>query len=201
MPDTQPSALSVDQNRSLLRLYLGWPGKVDDGPEQEAAEFYAWLENELSADELQEIVGMPEEVTQFIVTHNKVLARARYLKGWHEAHEIEAREDPRTAVHTQVFFVVYDCASDPSIEGQIYRGIVLDTAPNGMRVESHHGVPQGAILAMTVVSTGQQMSAYHLTGEIRWHAEHSESHHMGVSIFNIEGFDRWREFHRINAAR
>ena len=200
MAKTRLPPLSVDQSRSLLRLYLSWPGRVDDGPKQEAAVFYAWLAEELTPDELEDVVGTPAEVEQFVVTNNKVLARARYLKGWNEGNVVEAREEQRSAVHTQVFFVVYDCTTEPSIEGSIRRGIVLDTAPNGMRVECHRGVPQGAILAMTVVSTGQQMSAYHLTGEVRWDAEHSESHHMGISIFNIEGFERWREFHRINAA-
>lgn len=201
MAEYDPQLLPVDQTRSLLRLYLSWPEKIEDDPGAEAEAFYMWLSNELSEDELSELAGSSEDVDHFVTIHNKVLSRARYLKGWHASHSVESREDPRTAVHTQVFFVIYDCTADPSLEGRIMRGIVLDTAPAGMRIEAHDEVPPGAILAITVVATGQQMSAYHLTGEVRWHAEHSESHHIGISLFNIEGHERWREFHTLNSIR
>jgi len=197
MSDAEP--VSVDLRRSLLRLYLSWPIRVDAGTNEEAIAFYEWLSQELTPDELEDLAGSQEDVTAFIQTFDRVLGRARYLKGWREATEEDAREDARSAIHTQVFFVVYDCVANPAMEGEIVRGIVLDTAKSGMRVETHLEVPAGSILAMTVVSTGQQMSPYHLTGEVRWHNELAESHHVGVSIFSVESYKRWQDFHTANA--
>ena len=124
---------------------------------------------------------------------------AKYLKGRQSAKASDGREDARIAINTQVFSLIYDCAKDPSLEGTIVRGMMMDMARNGMRLETASAVPSGSILSMTVAQTGTVVTLYHLTGEVRWASSTAESHHLGVSIFNIEDFRQWEEFFHMSS--
>ena len=80
-----------------------------------------------------------------------------------------------------------------AFEGTIIRGVMMDMARNGMRMESNIAVPAGSILSMTVAQTGQMVTLYHLTGEVGWVSTAEKTNQLGISIFNIEDFGRWEE--------
>lgn len=193
------NGLSIDQVFSLLRLYLDWPDYFDESQDQEANEFYLWLAKELEEAELADVTGGLDGVKQFIRTNPEVLARARHLKRQtiNGATQADYRQDTRIPVHTQTFFLVYDCPENPSLEGSIVHGVLVDIARQGMRVESNTPVPAGSIISMTVAQTGTGVTLYNLTCEVRWFAAHSESYHLGISIFNIEEYEKWQEFYYV----
>lgn len=191
------NGLSIDQVFSLLRLYLDWPDYIDESHDQEANEFYLWLTQELEEAELADVTGGLEGVKHFINTNPEVLARARYLKRHSHNGVVQAdlRQDTRIPVHTQAFFLIYDCTEDPSLEGTIVHGVLIDIARQGMRVETNIAVPAGTIISMTVAQTGSGVTLYNLTCEVRWSGRHSAAYHLGISIFNIEEYEKWQEFY------
>lgn len=191
--------LSIDQVFSLLRLYLDWPHYIDESHDKEANEFYFWLAGELEEPDLADITGGLDGIKQFIKTNPEVLARARYLKRQASPGAVAAdvRQDARIPVHTQMFFLIYDCTREPELEGTIVHGVLVDIARQGMRVETATPVPEGSIISMTVAQTGTNVTMYNLTGEVRWSAQHSAAHHLGVSIFNIEEYQKWEEFYYV----
>ncbi len=186
--------LSVDQLNSLLRLYLAWPEIITNDLSREANEFYLWLSVEFDEGDLARTTGGLAGVKTFINANEKVLSGARYLKG-QARNQGDHREDARISVNTQLFFLVYDCTKAPELEGTILRGIVLDLAGSGMRVEANIPVPAGTIISMAVIETGYSSALYYLTGEVRWASEHAETNHLGIHIFNIEDYKRWQDFY------
>jgi hypothetical protein len=188
-------ALSVDQLSLLLRLYMDWPHHIDTNEDAEANEFYMWLASELDEAELQDITGGLGGVKSFIKSNPDVIPTARYLKNKGDARPRDVREEARIAINTQVFVLIYDCNKDPELEGRIVRGMMMDMARNGMRLETKLPIPPGTILSMTVAQTGSSITLYHLTGEVRWLSEGSDSNNIGISIFNIEDFRSWEDFY------
>lgn len=191
------NGLSIDQVFSLLRLYLDWPDYFDESQDQEANEFYLWLTGVLEEADLADVTGGLEGVKHFIKTNPEVLARARYLKrhSHNGVNQADLREDTRIPVHTQAFFLIYDCTEEPALEGTIVHGVLVDIARQGMRLETNTPVPPGTIISMTVAQTGTGVTLYNLTCEVRWAGTHSEAYHLGISIFNIEEYEKWQEFY------
>lgn len=194
--DEADNILSVDQTTRLLRLYLSWPVHVEpEGEsegESEAKEFYDWLASELDENSLAEITGGIGGVEQFLKVNTDVVSAGRQLKYKDSDKTVNAREEPRVSTSTPVFLVVYDCDKAPLLEGVSLNGMMVDMASNGMRLESDIAIPAGSIVTMTVVA-GAPDSLYHLTGEVRWVSHTKEINHMGLSIFNIEDYEKWRK--------
>ena len=186
--------LTVDQLSSLLRLYLDWPKHISDQPDKEANEFHFWLSEQLDKEDLEDVTGGLDGTKHFIRSNPEVVAASKYIKSRDRQELSNEREEARVHINTQVFVLIYDCIKDVSLEGTIIRGMMMDMARNGMRMESNIAVPAGSILSMTVAQTGQMVTLYHLTGEVRWVASSEESNQLGISIFNIEDFGRWEEF-------
>lgn len=180
--------LSVDQTTRLLRLYLSWPERLDEIEDAEAQSFYNWLVAKLDDLSLAETTGGLEGVKQFIIAHLDVIHAA-----WHSrpVSSDNERKEQRIPTSTQVFVVIYDCASDPSLEGASLLGIMMDMGRNGMHLESNVEIPAGSIVNLTVVHTGSPDTLYHLTGEVRWLSYSAETKHMGIMIFNFEDYQRW----------
>ncbi len=192
-PDENP--LSVDQLSLLLRLYMDWPHHIDTNEDAEANEFYMWLASEFDEDELGDVTGGLDGIKSFIKSNPDVIPTARHLKTRGEPKNSEGREETRIAINTQVFVLIYDCDKEPALEGRIVRGMMMDMARNGMRLETKLPIPTGTILSMTVAQTASSITLYHLTGEVRWISHGSESHNIGISIFNIEDFRSWEDFY------
>ncbi|MBD3648648.1 MAG: PilZ domain-containing protein [Pseudomonadales bacterium] len=189
--------LSIDQRASLLRLYLDWPVHIDQGLDQEANEFYFWLSEQMDKPELAEISGGLDGIKAFLGINPDVLSRARYLKGkaGNTDPRADLREGSRVPVNTQVFFLVYDCTEEPAMEGSLIHGHIVDIGRQGVRAETVQSVPAHSILSMTVAQLGSGVITYNLTGQVRWSAAHAESKHLGISIFNIEDFNKWQSFY------
>lgn len=190
---------SVDQLRALLRFYLQWPGMpVNDDDDQEAEHFLEWLNSELGESEAQELTGGLAGVLYFIDNNTHVLTRAKHLKGGKApvAASADVRDNERIPINTQMFGLVYDCSSEPGLEGRVLRGILLDIAANGMRIETNLSIPAGSILSITVAKFGAETELYDLTGEVRWSSEHAEAFHVGISVFSIEDHKEWSNFFR-----
>jgi hypothetical protein len=188
---------SVDQLRALLRFYLQWPGMpLDDDDEQEAEHFLGWMNNELGESEATELTGGLAGVLYFIHNNTHVLTRAKHLKSEKApvTASVDVRHNERIPINTQMFGLVYDCSNEPDLEGKVMRGILLDIASNGMRIESNVPVPAGTILSITVAKFGAETALYNLTGEVRWLSEHAEAFHVGISIFSIEDHREWSSF-------
>jgi hypothetical protein len=197
MSDISP--LSVDQISVLLRLYLDWPEQVNKSPDDEANEFYIWLQSQFSEEELPDVTGGLDGLKYFIHSNMDVIPAARFLKGNGAISRNSGRQDARIAINTQVFALVYDCTQDPSLEGKVFRGIMMDMARNGVRLEATLAVPAGSILSMTVAQTGTAVSLYHLTGEIRWQSTTPNASHLGISIFDIEDYQKWQDFYALSS--
>jgi len=181
---------------------MDWPDYIDESHDQEANEFYLWLTSELEEADLLDVTGGLEGVKQFIRTNPEVLARARHLKR-HATNGtliVDVRQDTRIPVHTQTFFLIYDCSKEPSLEGTIAHGIIIDIARQGMRIETSIPVPEGSIIGMTVAHGGTGITLYNPTCEVRWSAKHSAAYHLGISIFNIEEYEKWEQFYRVMSA-
>jgi hypothetical protein len=88
-------------------------------------------------------------------------------------------------MNTQVFFLVYDCQAQTELEGIIERGILVDIAKVGMRIETNFALPRGTVLSLTAVRVNSDVRLYHLTGEVRWAIEHGNSRELGLSIFKV----------------
>ncbi len=181
--------LSVDQTTRLLRLYLSWPVHTS---EDEAREFYDWLENELDEKSLAEITGGVEGVELFLKTNSGVIAAGKEIKSAGSVGHNNVRDEERISTNTPVFVVIYDCDKAPSLEGTSLNGMMMDMASNGMRLESEFAIPEGSIVTMTVVS-GSPITLYHLTGEVRWVSHTKKINQTGISIFNIEDYKMWRK--------
>ena len=186
--------LPLDLTSALLRLYLEWPENRTMSTNEEANEFYMWMQTELG-DEFSSLISNLGEVKQFIGTHHRVLSRAQYIKARLKEVSKNARNDPRVDIHTQVFFMVYDCQAEPALEGVIQRGVLLDIARNGMRIESKVPMPAGTVLSMTVAQVNWDVRLYHLTGETRWLVEQDDRYQSGISLFNIGDYKDWQEFY------
>ena len=185
--------LSVDQTTSLLRLYLDWPEHVLQPGDAEAERFYRWLRSELDDAVLAEITSGLDGIKQFLKDNSDVVYAGRKLKKV-EAHEAnDVREDERIPTSTQVFVVIYDCAKDQSLEGTSLRGMMMDMARNGMRLESKKPIPVGSIVSLTVAHTGTPVTFSHLTGEVRWISHSEETNHIGIVIFKFEDYEKWRD--------
>lgn len=188
--------LSVDQLSNLLRAYLDWPTYVEKGGDTEANEFYLWLADQLDEAELPEFTGGLKAIKHFVNSNSAVLSRARYLKRRDGRRSTNVREDARIAINTQLFFLIYDCAREPALEGTILHGVMLDLARNGMRLETTSPVPQGSVITMTVAQSSTGVTFYKLTGEVRWCTQISDdTSHLGIAIFNIEDFRKWQDFY------
>ncbi len=188
--------LSVDQLSNLLRAYLDWPVYIEKGGDTEANEFYLWLADELDEAALPEFTGGLKGIKYFVNSNASVLSRARYLKRRDGQRNTNVREDARIAINTQLFFLIYDCAREPQLEGTILHGAMLDLARNGMRLETTLAVPQGSVITMTVAQSGTGVTFYKLTGEVRWCTQISgDTNHLGIAIFNIEDFRKWQDFY------
>ena len=199
LTEVMSQPLSVDQLSAMLRLHLLWPESRTLDPTEEANEFYLWLTHEMGQEQVAENVGTLADIKMFVSAHRKTLARARYIKSRLRDGSSDARIEPRLDVHTQVFYLVYDCEKDPGIEGRIDRGVMLDIARNGMRFESSTPIPQGAILSLTVAQVALDVRLYHLTGEVRWMSEHHDAYQIGLSIFNIEDYEDWQDFYDLTS--
>lgn len=186
--------LSVDQITSLMRLYLDWPEHVEQGGDVEAERFYEWLGNELDNGTLEEITSGLDGVNEFLQLNSDVIYAGRYLKNTDVHKGEDVREDERIPTSTQVFVVIYDCDKDQSLEGTSFRGMMMDMAKNGMRLESKTEVPVGTIVSMTVAHNETPITFSHLTGEVRWVSHAAETNHIGVVIFNIEDYQKWRDY-------
>lgn len=191
-------ALSVDQLSVLYRLYLEWPESREMSEDREASELYFWLREEMG-DQLSSLVSGLPEIKDFVHAYRSVLARARQIKSrLHEVHT-NTRGQSRVDINTQVFFLVYDCQADPSLEGVIERGILLDIARSGMRIETSVALPRGTVLSMTAVQVSWDVRLYHLTGEVRWASGHDDVKQIGVSIFNIGDYKDWQEYYDLTS--
>lgn len=190
---------SIDQLRAMLRFYLQWPGMpVDDEDAEEAEHFLEWMAFELGEQEANELSGGLDGVSYFIDNNTHVLTRAKHLKGGKSPSMAgsNSRENARIPINTQMFSLIYDCSREPDLEGTVLRGILLDIAQNGMRIETNVSVPAGSILSITVAKFTSDTELYNLTGEVRWTSEHAEAFHVGISIFSIEDYKEWGEFFR-----
>ncbi len=196
MPSPEQESLSVDQLNVLYRLYIEWPQSTVLEGDKEANEFYLWLKEELG-DEFSDLVNNLNEIKTFIRLHQNVLGRARYIKSRLMEVQTNARTDPRMDINTQVFFLVYDCQENPALEGTIQRGILLDIARNGMRVESNIAIPRGTVLSLTVAQVNWDVRLYHLTGDVRWSIDHDDSKQVGISIFNIGDYKEWQDYYEL----
>jgi PilZ domain len=185
--------LSVDQVTSLMRLYLDWPEHVEKTGDVEAKRFYQWLASELDESLLAEITGGINGVRHFLSSNTAVVHAGRYLKNADAHNAKNVRVDERIPTSTQVFIVIYDCGKDHSLEGTSLRGMMMDMARNGMRLESKIAIPVGSIVSMTVAHTGTPITYSHLTGEVRWVSHTAETNHIGIVIFNIEDYEKWRD--------
>ena len=191
--------LNVDQLVGLLRLHLMWPENRTLKPSEEANEFYLWLTHELGQDEVAQNIGDLTDIKHFIDVYGSVLSRAQYIKSRLKEKQSDARGEPRLDVNTQVFYLIYDSEKEPGLEGAIQRGLLLDIARNGMRIETSLPVPIGSILSLTVAQVGFDVRLYHLTGEVRWMSEYEDSYQLGVSVFNIEDYEDWQDFYDLTA--
>jgi hypothetical protein len=194
MSESSNNSLPLDLTGALLRLYLEWPENRVMSTNDEANEFYLWMREELG-EEFSTLVNDLDEVKKFIADHHQVLARAQYIKARLKEVIQNARTDARVDIHTQVFFMIYDCQEDPTLQGVIQRGVLLDIAPGGMRLESKVHLPAGTVLSMTVAQVNWDVRLYHLTGEVRWLVEQDDRYLSGISLFNIGDFDGWQEFY------
>ncbi len=190
--------LSVDQITSLMRLYLDWPEHVEQTGDAEAERFYEWLGTELDDADLAETTSGLSGIKQFLEDNSDVVYAGRNLKKAEARDANDLREDERIPASTLVFVVIYDCAKDQSLEGTSLRGMMMDMAKNGMRLESKKPIPVGSIVSLTVAHSGTPpgtpISFSHLTGEVRWvsHAiAAEETNHIGIVIFNIEDYEKW----------
>ncbi|MFT7246490.1 MAG: hypothetical protein ACI82A_003866 [Candidatus Azotimanducaceae bacterium] len=196
MPSADPPTLSVDQLSVLYRLYLEWPETREMSVDREADEFYFWLMEDLGED-LGSLVSGLSEIKIFLMAHHAVLARARQIKARHHEVQTNARDNNRIYMNTQVFFLVYDCQAQPELEGIIERGILVDIAKVGMRIETNFALPRGTVLSLTAVQVNSDVRLYHLTGEVRWAIEHGNSRELGLSIFKVGDNEAWRELYEL----
>jgi hypothetical protein len=188
-------SLSVDQLISLLRMYLAWPKHVSEQPDKEAEAYFAWLVKELELADLKDISGGLPGVKHFIASNPDLVSASKYIKSRELQKKVSnEREEMRVHINTQVFLLVYDCLKDVALEGTIIRGMMMDLARNGMRLQTNVPIPTGSILSMTVANTGDTVALYHLTGEVRWITTAAETNQLGLSIFNIEDFELWEKF-------
>ncbi len=188
--------LSIDQTSGLLRLYLSWQKRIENNPDHEANEFYLWISEEKEdEDDLEATTGGLDGVKEFINQNEAILSGARYLKDLRETSDKDVREDVRISINTHLYFTVYDCTKNPELEGEILRGILLDMAPTGIRIETDVELPQGTIITMTVIQIGDGVTRYHLTGEVRWARPSGTVTHLGITIYEIEDNERWQEFY------
>jgi len=189
--------LSVDQITSLMRMYLDWPEHVEQTGDAEAERFYEWLGTELDDEVLAETTSGLNGIKQFLKDNSDVVYAGRNLKKTDAYTANDVREDERIPTSTQVFVVIYDCAKDQSLEGTSLRGMMMDMARNGMRLESKKPIPVGSIVSLTVAHSGTPpgapVSFSHLTGEVRWVSHAAETNHIGIVIFNIEDYEKWRD--------
>ena len=186
--------LSVDQITSLMRMYLDWPEHVEQTGDAEAERFYEWLGTELDDEVLAETTSGLNGIKQFLKDNSDVVYAGRNLKKTDAYTANDVREDERIPTSTQVFVVIYDCAKDQSLEGTSLRGMMVDRAKNGMRLESKKPIPVGSIVSLTVAHNGTPITFSHLTGKVRWtsHAiAAEETNHIGIVIFNIEDYEKW----------
>lgn len=181
--------LSVDQISRLLRLYLSWPERLHETGDSEAARFYNWLVAQLDDSSLGETTAGLEGVQQFLKSNPDVIHAGLHFKPA-ESSDNE-RKDQRVLTIIEVFVVIYDCASDPSLEGAALRGVMMDMGRNGMHLESKSEIPAGSIVNLTVVRAGSPNTLYNLTGEIRWVSHSADTNHIGILIFNFEDYQRW----------
>jgi len=188
--------LPLDLTSTLLRLYLEWPENRRMKTNEESNEFYLWMQAQLGAD-FSTLINNLDEVKLFIETHHKILASAQYIKSRLVEMTTNARTDHRLDIHTQVFFMIYDCQENPSLEGTIQRGLLLDIAPNGLRFETKVPMPSGTVLSMTIAQVNWDVRLYHLTGEVRWEEVQEDRHHAGVSLFKLGDYDAWQEFYEL----
>jgi len=188
--------LPLDLTGALLKLYLEWPENRRMKTNEEANEFYLWMQVQLGGD-FSTLINNLNEVKLFIETHHKILASAQYIKSRLVEMARNARTEHRVDIHTQVFFMIYDCQEHPSLEGTIQRGVLLDIAPNGLRFESKVPLPPGTVLSMTVAQVTWDVHLYHLTGEVRWEDVQEDRHHAGVSIFKLGDYDDWLEYYQL----
>ncbi len=185
-------SLSVDQITSLMRLYLDWPEYVEQTGDVEAERFYEWLGNELDDLVLVEITGGLNGIKQFLKDNSDVVYAGRNLKKTETHNANNVLEDKRIPTSTQVFVVIHDCNKDQSLEGTSLRGMMMDMTRNGMRMESKMAIPVGSIISMTVAHTGTPLTFSHLTGEVHWISHAEETNHIGIVIFKIEDYEKWR---------
>lgn len=195
MTDSTES-LPLDQTSALLRLYLEWPENRRMEISQEANEFYLWMQEQLDTN-FANLVNNLDEIKLFIKPHHKVLANAQYIKSRLSEMTSNVRTDNRIDIHTQVFYMIYDCQETPSLEGTIQRGLLLDIAPHGLRFETKVPLPPRTVLSMTVAQVNWDVRLYHLTGEVRWKVDQEDRHHVGVSIFKLDDYDGWQDFYEL----
>ena len=100
-------------------------------------------------------------------------------------------QDPELAAPEPLHLVFPTC----SLSSSIFRGILLDMAPTGIRIETDVELPPGSIITMTVIQIGDGVTRYHLTGEARWARPSGNVTHLGVAIYEIEDNERWQEFY------
>jgi hypothetical protein len=189
-------SIPPDLTSALLRLYLEWPEIGHLSPNAEANEFYLWLQNELG-DDFSQLVTSLNEIKSFINDHHHVLSTARYFKGRVIENAKEGRSESRVEMQTQVFFMIYDCQEAPLLEGTVNRGILVDIAPNGLRIESHMPIPAGTLLSLTVAQANWDIRLYHLTGEVRWTVEHEYRHQTGIVLFHLGDYDDWQDYYEL----
>ncbi len=188
--------LPLDLTSTLLRLYLEWPENRKMEVSEEANEFYFWLEAQLGGD-FSTLVNNLDEIKLFIESHHRILAGAHYIKSRLVDVASNVRTDQRVDIHTQVFFMIYDCPQNSSLEGTIQRGVLLDIAPNGLRFETKASLPPGTVLSISVAQVNWDVRLYHLTGEVRWEEVQEDRHHVGVSVFKLGDYDAWQEFYQL----
>jgi len=188
--------LPLDLTSTLLRLYLEWPENRKMEVSEEANEFYFWLEAQLGGD-FSTLVNNLDEIKLFIESHHRILAGAHYIKSRLVEVASNVRTDQRVDIHTQVFFMIYDCPLNSSLEGTIQRGVLLDIAPNGLRFETKASLPPGTVLSISVAQVNWDVRLYHLTGEVRWEEVQEDRHHVGVSVFKLGDYDAWQEFYQL----
>jgi len=189
-------SIPPDLTSALLRLYLAWPEIRDLSPGVEANEFYLWLQNELG-DDFDQLVNNLGEIKRFINDHHQVLASARYFKGRVIESTRDGRAESRVEMQTQVYFMVYDCQEAPLLEGTINRGVLVDIAPNGLRIESDMPIPAGTLLSLSVAQANWDIRLYHLTGEVRWTVEHQHRHQTGVVLFHLDDYEDWQDYYEL----
>ncbi len=185
----ESAAPTIESEEQIDEAGTGDPEAIT--VESEAQEFYDWLGSELDEQSLEELTNGIEGIEQFIEVNAPVITAGRKLKAEITDGSRDGREEERILSAIPVFVVIYDCEKAPELEGVSLNGVMMDMAKSGMRLESDVAVPAGSIITMTVVAEDPRR-LYHLTGEIRWLSIAEEINQMGISIFNIEDYDRWR---------